>query len=285
MKNIDFNEFVRIIIENLQRQYIGAKVGIKEVTKNNGNKLTGIYILERDTNVAPTIYLEYYYEEYMSGKTMDWVMQEIVAIHEKNKMPRIDVSFFTDYEKIKHVIAMKLVNYHSNMELLKDIPHIRFLDLAIIFYCVLDAQENQEAFITITNEHLRTWNISKERLYEWAQDNTQKVLPCELIDMAEVVESPLEKIMYILTNKKKQYGATCILYEGVLREIAQRLHSDFYILPSSVHEVILLPTNDDGDRKELTDMVLMVNGSILSREDILSDHVYYFSKVRGIIEM
>lgn len=122
--------------------------------------------------------------------------------------------------------------------------------------------------------------------------NTEQVLPWELIDMAEVVremvgdnEIPLEKLMYILTNKKKQYGATCILYEGVLREIAQRLQSDFYILPSSVHEVILLPTNNDSDRKELTEMVLEVNNSILSKEDMLSDHVYYFSKVNGIIEM
>lgn len=289
MKNIGFNEFVRVIVENLKRRYIEAKVEVQEITKNNGNKLTGIFILGRNTNIAPTIYLEYYYEEYMSGKTIDWVIQEIVAIYERNKMSPIDISFFMDYEKIKQVIAMKLVNYHSNMELLRNIPHFRFLDLAITFYCVLGAQE---AYITITNEHLRIWNISKERLYEWAKGNTEQVLPWELIDMAEVVrkmagdnEIPLEKLMYILTNKKKQYGATCMLYDGVLREIAQRLQSDFYILPSSVHEVILLPTNDDSDRKELTEMVLEVNNSILSKEDMLSDHVYYFSKVNGIIEM
>ena len=84
--------------------------------------------------------------------------------------------------------------------------------------------------------------------------------------------------MYVLSNKSKLNGSGCILYQNLLRSLGKKLESDFYILPSSVHEVLLIPADDQDSYEELTAMVQEVNATQLANEEILSDHVYYYSR-------
>ena len=103
--------------------------------------------------------------------------------------------------------------------------------------------------------------------------------------LKEVREAEDAVEMYVLTNKQKMNGASCILYEHILNDFANQKNKDIYILPSSVHEVILVPVAEDIDRTELSRMVRDVNRNELEEGDVLSDRVYYYDRVRDEIQI
>lgn len=286
-----FKDNIRHVIAN----QLGSDftVTIQEIIKNNNTHLDGLTVLSDALNISPTIYLNYYYRQYQNGKSMDDIYREILMIL-RESMPKenIDVSFFTDYEKVKDRIVFKLINYERNRALLEKIPHMRFLDLAIVFNCLIEADRSGSATILIYNHHLAFWNITREDLYYLAMKNTPQLLSYELRDMTDVLEELMSGTligavtsevecpfpMYVLSNKSKLNGSGCILYQNLLRKLGEKLDSDFYILPSSIHEVLLIPTTDQDSYEELNEMVKEVNATQLANEEILSDHVYYYSR-------
>lgn len=269
-------------------------ISLQEITKNNDTHLSGITITEQGFNISPTIYLNSYYKQYLAGKSLEDIYSDILSVYQENKPTKnIDVSFFTNYEEVKEKIIFKLINYQKNRELLEAIPHYRYLDLAIVFCCLVEATEQGTATILIHNHHLNYWSITKDELYALAQENTPRLLPSDVRSMTSVIKELFCQIdapfpdelsfsaqypMYVLSNSHKLHGATCILYENLLSEFANKLQVDFYILPSSIHEVLIVPDDGQTSIAELSDMVKDVNSTQLSADEILSDHVYYFSR-------
>lgn len=277
------------------------KISIQTVYKNNGLYLDGLVIMENNCNISPTLYLNYYYESYQGGTSFQQVYETILENYRQNKPAQsIDVRFFTQFENAKSKIALKLINYEQNKKLLEDVPHIQFLDMAIVFYCLIsmDSQAGN-ATILIHNSHLSYWDTSLEELFQIAKRNTRQMLPARLNDMNDVLRDlsgkhmlfppfqPDEDVypMFVLTNHINLYGAACILYEDLLKEYARQAETDFYILPSSIHEVILIPAVDPNCQQELSQMVKEVNHSQLLEEEILSDHAYYYSRESNEITM
>lgn len=286
----------------------GIKVSVKEITKNNGVILHSITVSKTGMNISPNIYLDGLYDAYESGETFRWVMNEVRKTYEESKLESdIDMSFFMDYEKMKERVVYKVIGCERNKELLRQIPHIVFLDMALVFYCHVPQTELECATILIYNSHLKMWGISKERLYWDAQRNTQNLLPPRILSMEEVMrgifagnimeaadgeekaadgeEKPagsMEAVesgkMYVMGNEKKLFGAAAMFYQGVLEEFCEKKQKSFYVLPSSVHEVILVP--DDGMQKgeELWKMVCEINATQVEPEEVLTDSVYYFSR-------
>lgn len=291
-----------------------AIVTIQSVIKNNNIQLDGLSIMEPNVNISPTIYLNHYYEEYQNGRSMDEIHAEILHIYQENK-PRenIDISFFTDYENVKSRIVFKLVNYEKNRPLLENIPYIPYLDLAIVFYCLVSAEKSGNATILIHNRHLDYWNITKEDLYQQAMENTPDLLSYDLRNMTEIMEEMLRDVpgnanwnsldseelaeldflrqeptsypMYVLSNTSKLNGACCILYHDLLKKFSAKLKADLFVLPSSIHEVILIPAYTKDSITELNQMVRDVNFTQLTEDEILSDHVYYFSRKENHLSM
>ena len=150
----------------------GIKISVKEITKNNGIILHSITISKTGMNISPNIYLDGLYDAYESGRTFRSVMNEVRKIYEESKMESsIDMSFFMDYEKMKEKVVYKVIGYERNKELLRQIPHILFLDMALVFYCYVPKKELDCATILIYDSHLKMWGISKERLYWDAQSD------------------------------------------------------------------------------------------------------------------
>lgn len=295
-----YDNFKKQILSGLKERLPNASLSIEPVLKNNAVTLDGLIILENGTNISPTLYLNYYYEIYRSGTPLPDILDSIRNTYQAARPSgKINTSFFTNYQNVKYKIAYKLINYEANKSLLADVPHYRKLDLAIVFYCLLSTSITGNATILIRNEHLLFWNISKYQLFLQAKENTQRLLPYELENMNHILKDLLkahgeainpddweelpECPMYVLTNKSKLYGASCILYDHLLEDIAKKLNSDFYILPSSVHEVILFPTFANTSYSELSQMVQEVNETQVSPEELLSDHVYYFSRSQNTI--
>lgn len=290
---MNYQEFKQHIVSALQTEFgSDVKITIQDIIKNNDTHLDGLTILSPQHNLSPTIYLDYYFRQYEKGRSLSDIKQDILSAYRENcPSGRIDISFFTDYDKVKSRIIFKLINYERNRELLKDVPHYRFLDLAIVFNCLLESSPTGSATILIHDRHLTFWNITRDDLYALAFANTPKLLQYDLRNMTEILKELLCDAdssipndtkalcpMYVLSNQYKLNGSVCILYKNLLRDFANRLHCDLYILPSSVHEVLLIPAANEMSYKELSAMVQDVNSSQLSREEILSDHVYYYSR-------
>lgn len=293
MKN--FNEFTNEVIKELSARLNDVAIEMHVIDKNNGVKLHGL-TFKGAYNISPTIYIDQFYEQYTKYRPLIHIVEEIKETYLSNACKEnIDISFFTDFEKAKSKIVFSLVSYKENEELLKKIPHVKYLDFAIIFRCVASCMEDGYATVLIYHHHLNFWKIGMEELYQLAMENTPKLLEYRLENMAQMLwdlftddetfADDIEIPMYVLSNSQRLNGAGCILYKGLLEKIADRYQTDFYIIPSSVHEVILIPVNNSSGYSELSKMVKEVNSTQLSREEILSDHVYYYSREKGTITM
>lgn len=283
------------------------RVTVQDVNKNNGLVLTGITILKKECNIAPTIYLNQVFEQYQEGRTMESICREIIRVYEENVVHTdFDVSYVTDFAKVQNRICYKLINAEKNETLLADAPHVMLEDLAIIFYVLVSKDSDGTGTITVKNSMLSFWNVDTDILYKHALVNTQRLFRGTVQSMASVMteilshkldeESAREFYdmmvgeddmipMYVCTNVDKLNGAGVILYQGLLQEFADRVGSDFYILPSSIHETLLIPANSDMDIEYLRDMVRTVNKTEVAPDEILSDSVYYYNRLTDRVEI
>ena len=294
-----FKQFCQKIYQGITEFYGDeVTVEIKVVAKNNGVKLTGLLITEGEKKVAPSIYLDSYFQDYQSGREIANIILDIINLYEKiRKNPPIEIQFFSEYEKVKKRICFKLIHFQKNETLLKEIPHVRYLNLAVVFYHAYENPYLGSGSILIRNVHKEGWGVTTEDLYLEAKENTGRLFPPELIGMEELMLEMLdgeceeiEKMfddkktlpMYVLTNRCRQFGAISIFYPKILNELSKKTDSNLYILPSSVHEVILLP--DVGEEVEkLREMVRDVNETQVAEEEILSYSIYYYDQKEGQI--
>lgn len=277
---------------------LGREVQYKEVEKLNGAKHYGLITLEPGYNVAPTLYLEPFFDMYLYTKNWTDTVGRIIRAYQADSFPkRLDMGWFKDFEKVRELVCHKLVNFKANKALLEDIPYIRYLDFAIIYCIYYKDDEIGSGSILIHNSHLEAWGCTTQDLARLAKENTPRLYPLAVSTMENVLQecmadteelSSVGEIpipMHIMTNTEKANGAITILYQNALKNFAERIHSDVVILPSSVHEVILLPLREDDDFREFRNMVCEVNRSGLAREDFLSDNVYLYRRDTCSIEI
>lgn len=301
---MEFTSFTNILREEMEKK-VGekAKVKLQEVMKNNGVKLCGMTVLQQDTNISPTIYLNNYYQAYEKKEiTLQEAIEDIWYHYSKNRVTKsVDICFFMNYETVKDRIVYKLVNTEKNQELLKDVPHIPFHDLSIVFQCLVSEEMFGNATILIHNAHLKLWGVDTQELYQQASLNTPRLYPYDIKNMREVIlemikleegeeaarayqEELKENVpMYVLSNCTKMQGAACMLYEDILKDFAMVLQQDIYILPSSVHEVILLPVAEEDSPMLLKEMVMEINETQVEPEEVLSNSIYFYERKTGEI--
>ena len=298
---MEYKEFVEYI--KMNAGYIageGGNITINHVIKNNGCEMDGLVIMEKGKDIAPTIYLDSFYELYTNGENIKNIIRQIEVIYEQNKNNvTFDVNILKHFDTIKDKIVYKVVNYRSNEKLLEQVPHKRILDLAVVFYCLLDNEYGRSATALIYNNNLKNWIVTIDDVYKAALKNTPDLLHSKISSMAALFEKCGVNVdgeevdlkdyvpsdMYVLTNESKLNGAACILYENVLYDFAQKLGADLYILPSSVHEVILLPKLSMFEKDELVNMVKEVNTEGVAADEVLSDHVYEYNRTERLITM
>ncbi len=300
---MEYREFLENVRKEVESRYdSNVNVTLNHVMKNNGTELDGITIMEKDKNIAPTIYINSFYDRYREGVSLKAVVSEIIRIYNQNKNSiNINADYFENYENVRKTIVYKLVNYQKNKKLLEDVPYKRVLDLAVVFYCLIEQRKGVSATALIHNEHLRIWNVTEDEIYNDALKNTPVLLAGSIVPMSKILSeiagtAPVdndekvceytgEDILYVLTNSSRVNGAACILYDNLLKKFANDVHSDLYILPSSVHEVIIVPKKNAFDKSELADMVREVNEQGVSQDEILSDNVYEYNRKNGLITM
>lgn len=206
-----------------------------------------------------------------------------------------------DYEFCSDRIFCKLVNTDMNQELLKDYSNLPFLDLSILFYLMIGEEEISEPILV--SENLRKiWGVTANELYQQALENGPEKMPAVFTEMdqkfaflmmlrpealSEMLKS-MPKVgrmkkntLYCLTNRENMYGAAVIQYPGVLKECAGKCKTDMILFPSSVHEVLLMPVDENNRVAELTQMVRNINKEMVREDEVLSDHIYHYDYQTG----
>lgn len=289
---MNYQEFVGSVTGFLRETLpCGTELSLIPLEKNNGVILEGLSVRKEGERTAPAIYLDSYYQEYLAGHSLRQIQETILACCEDNCFSEhFDTNFFSDYQKVKPTVVYKLINYEKNSELLGKIPYVPFLNLAIVFYCLLPDTPVGNATVLIHNSHMKYWQITCSELYQDAKVNTPRLLPAELKSMSEVLSELSDGLdgsredgipMYVLTNTRKALGASCILYDSMLKQCAEYLGASYYLLPSSVHEVILIPVGVVSDSGELTAMVRDINQTQVLRTEVLSDQIYFYRPESG----
>ena len=285
---MNYQQFVIVIKEKVALSLgAGINLQIHTTLKNNGKERIGLSIEDQKINIHPTIYLEEYYKQFKNGDSIEDIAESILNVYQEVRFEHtFDIESIKDFSLTKSKITYKLIHAQKNETLLQSLPHILYLDLAIVFYVLFKVDENGSATIPITHQLLQLWEKDVNVLYQIASKNSPELLPATLKPMRAVVEELLgfpcnekvfdEDIMFVLTNPLGSFGAACMLYNGILEQIAGSLGENYYILPSSIHEIIIIPESQAPCKEHLMEMVNEVNETQVDLEDILSDNVYYY---------
>lgn len=267
---MNYTEFMNAMLCEIRGQ-VDAQVRTElyTVTKNNGTRRTGILFKQEDSNLAPTIYLEEFYQKYLKGQQVPDLADSICSIYQEIRVKKTcDCQNLFDFNHVKEHIVYKLIRRDANEELLKQIPYEPFLDLAVVYYIQIDNTRFGSAAIQIRNEHLRYWRVEKEEIRRFAEKNTPRIYP---VQIRQIV-----RFMYVATNEQCSLGAAVMRYPDFREKVRGMIGGDFYILPSSIHEVILVPESFGLEPERMQEMVKEINQTGVAPEEVLSDSVYYF---------
>ena len=298
---MEYSIFKELILEALKERFgEECQIEYKEVLKNNGVKLDGVIVRQNNCVVSPTVYVNDYYEDFSNGENINNIADIIERLIRDNTIEdEFDADELILFDNVKDRIVFKLINYERNKELLETVPYKKYLDLAIVYYISVKEDIFECASILINNSHLKLWNKTLEEIDELAVKNTPFILKPELKSMGQTLkdimfnsdenefdEEDFENCyMYVLTNEKKQFGAATILYDNELKDFSERIESDFYIIPSSVHEVIIIPSKFVDSSDSLDEMICEVNSSQVPLMDILSDHAYKYNRADKCVSL
>ena len=306
MNDMNFQEFKDYVAEHIKEllpeKYEESKVAIQEVVKNNAT-LSAITIQSPDSNVSPTIYLDNYFAQYQDGKDMGLIMTDIARLRMEYELDQsFDVNSITDFDQVKDKIAARLVGAEGNEKLLENRPYTMVDDLAVTYCVMLGDSPDGSMSVPITNALMENYGINVEQLHALAMTNMDQLSPAIFKSMNEVMKEMmmpqmLEQCggdevltdqmmsamcppdvgnMYVLSNEQKLNGAAVLLNESVMEQVAEKVGGEFYILPSSIHETLIIPKSAGMERAELENMVQEVNATQVAPQDRLSDHVYTY---------
>ena len=277
---LNYEEFKDTIVSKIKdylpADYADATVTINSVLKNNSLKLDGLNIRRENERIIPNIYLNQFYDDYSDGRALEDILSDIAKIRQKNSGP-------VDFD----VTAIKLINSEQNAEYLKGKPHIEFADLSAIYYIDLGTDECGSMTTVISDYLLSQYEVSVEELHQTAIRNMAS--NARFSTMFEVLTEIMsdnipadalceaDDMMFVLSNKNKINGASMLLCPSVMDMITEKVGKDYYLLPSSIHEALVVPDRPDMEVDSLASMVREVNATQVAKEEQLSDHVYRYN--------
>lgn len=279
-----------------------VSVEVHKVLKNNSLEFDSLTILEPGCNVTPNFYLQPMYQKYVAGAGIDSLVAEIIKTYENGCKENVYENLSMEYKDCMDSIVMRLVSLKKNKNILKETPYIPFLDMAVIFYRLVNNDEGGIASIRITDKLMKQWKTDIKELYTLALSNSERIFEERIVPMSKMLQSFSVELKdigfgdieidegglyepYVITNTIGVNGAAVILYPDMLKKISLQMGGDFYILPSSIHEVLAISTEAKIKEAELKSMVKEVNETLLLPDEYLSDNVYRYNSVYNSLEM
>lgn len=296
----EFNTFLDEVVHGIEERLgDGYKVRVERILKNNSCEYRGILISNpddkiHDCEVSPAIHMDYWYNMYNDGMDIEEIVNEVIEMYEVGKTEAKGVELLADAkETVASHIFFRIVNAAKNIELLTGSPHVRMEDLAITFHYMCSNDGVMLQSFRITDKIAADWELTRDELYDYAKENTPVLFPEKFMALKTILlnknkgktvfEDELETAsdadipMFVLTNETGFNGATVLLYSSYMKKLAERYDSSLYILPSSIHEVILIPASCGVDCVQLRGLVEDVNIKHVDEMERLSDNVYIYN--------
>lgn len=305
------------IVNYMPPKYSKELFEIVDLTKQNDKKHAAL-VMVKEQEIIPNLFLEEYYEKYLEDGDVERLLQNIARNYVDCMEQTGEVLTFEvkDYMQVKERLYLAVLNKEKNSEYLqggcqREVPGTD-LTAVVRVLCGDDKETGVTAF-TVNDSHLSLWGVTPEEVYAQAYQNTPELFPPLLTSMKDTLRelsfneatAPLMEIFlqsiseteeakpyalaakeqYILTNQQKMHGATTLLYADTLQKIAEETGSSYFILPSSIHELILM--KDDGEicAEELQAMVMEINRTDVLPEEVLSDEVFCYDSHTHMLYM
>ena len=296
---MDFNEFQNQILQEAKDRMWGVQVEIRPVEKLQGESYTGLSIQPNDSPMAATLNLDTVYNQMVDqGKSFQEVADDLIT-HAADiivDMPKIDVNDITNYDQMKNTLVVQVIPTDRNAEMLADIPHKNIEDMSLVYRMQIDQNENGTSSVLITNAMLENYGVTVDQLHQDAMDAAVINNPATFRSMQEVLSDlmgmPADLMppmdgpqMYVASVENSLNGAGVIAYPDFMNQVAEQVGGDFFVLPSSVHEVLVVPDDGSIDRHDLESMVREVNASEVLPKDQLSDNVYHYDSQDQVFEL
>lgn len=297
---MNYQKFMKMIENNIKsylpEKYQSATICINEIPKNNGVVKTALSFIPSEDGLAREIYLEGAYQEFCDNPSMENILtkaaQFIISAMEDTVV--FNPEMVTDFKQAQDKIVLRVVNKDSNQEQLQSIPYHEMENTDLIATFRIDVSVGDaNGSILVNHAMLESWGVGESDLYEKALQNTQQRHPFTLQSMEKVMMEIMSGIssvepnqlptqlepytQYLLSNVDKSNGAVCLLYPDLLKKIGGIFESNFFILPSSIHELILMKDTGEMSANELQRMVLEVNRTEVKPEEVLSNHVFSYN--------
>lgn len=291
-KEMGYGEFMAGLMAGLKGM-MGKEYSffMDDIPVINGNVKHSLTIRKGNNAAAPCICMDRFYHDYVNGyMKMEDIAEMAAGIYRKEmEHGDLDTEFIKDWESARKKIRFRLVNTERNAGMLSGMPYREFLDLSVIYYVQVSMPGKINGMAHIHDRFLSFWDVDEEDLYCAAVENMPDT---ELRSIVEVIgafgtSEDVKKTnnmdgllcgMYVLTNRNGLYGAACMLNMEMMRKAADSLGSDLWILPSSIHELILIPKQEFYNVQDIAKMVKDVNDTELRPDELLSYHVYEYNR-------
>lgn len=291
---MSFDEFLKAAQERIQEELPDTAVKIQQVNKLQGESYVGISVQPEGAAAAATFNIGPAFERYQADPSQESAILGKIAADAKQvsaAIPVFEVTGITDYENAKNHLVMQVVPVEPNAEMLENIPHKTVEDIAVVYRVELPHPEDGSATTLVTNHLLDQYGVTPEQLHADAVAAQLANHPPILRNMSEMMaemsggmfdmpESP----MWVATIEGGVNGASVTQLPDFLQEAADRLGGDFFVLPSSVHEVLFIRDDGSFEREQLESMVRGVNATEVSEADFLSDSVYHYDSDDHVFE-
>lgn len=295
-------QFVEDVRDRLYEQ--GAEVDLSVHTVNKLNEsYEAITVTPEGSNIGVNIGIGKFYDAIENGRSYDEVVDKAVEVINNgiNQRPEFDIASLSDYSQMKEKLAMEVVSAEANKEMLETVPHQNIEDMAVVYRFVLSSDDDGRASILVTNQLLDSMGVTPEQLHADAMENAPQIKPVEIKGMSEVMAemmgveqaelmgifpvAPEDEQMYVATVPDMVHGAGVLAYQDFMDKAAEKAGGDFFILPSSIHEILIVPDNGKMNLKDLEAMVKEVNATQVSPADKLTDSVYHYDSQAKIFEL
>lgn len=312
----DFKKFTEELKIQVERRLgDGYSAEVHRVTKVNTGATDALIVSHRDkaADMAGLVcYLTPLFQEYRDGRSAEDIAADILEAYSGRSADMAEavrkLGSITDYECCRHRIYFRLVNTEKNRAFLEDKVHYEILDLSMVFYILVSEDNGGVGAVPIQKRLSEAWGIPAGEIRKQAEKNTPELFPAKVQPLVSVMEELLnaagtdgsagelqaavesrfgetkKEESFILTNTSGLNGFSAVLYPGALKNFSDSLGRNLYVLPSSLHEALLIPAGGSSGSKELGEMVREVNRTVLAQEEFLSDSIYYYDREKNEIK-
>lgn len=283
---------------------------LRTVLKNNDVERKALFIQGNTTtcSCSPLVYLEPYYRKLLWGTPMDSLLKDIFHCISDDYTPVHLRQFIEQLTDPRPHLRIRLIQFEKNQRLLQDVPYQTYLDMAAVCEIAIQS-EKLNGTALVHHAHLQLWKLTEDTLFQIAWDNTRsdrlpilKPVDYPLIFLEETSIEPgapqsLHAVLqnwrvrmlnsfnplFVLTNQQNLHGAACILYPDVLRTLADAMESDLYLIPSSIHEMMISSARDTTISALLTDILQEVNRELVLSTEVLGSHIYHYERLTHLL--